>query len=76
MIPFLLDSIPPSYISVVKKVMIMTVLSGSCAMAARCDGEHQAVLMLSRWWTLWRILRSVIALPLKISMTIESNELC
>jgi hypothetical protein len=54
----------------------MTVLSGSCAMAARCDGEHQAVLILSRWWALWRILRSVIALPLKISMTIESNELC
>jgi hypothetical protein len=32
-----------------KKVMIVTVLSGSYAIAARCDREQRAALMLSRW---------------------------
>lgn len=62
--------------SVAKKVMIMTVLSDSCTMLARLDGEQLAVFMLSRWFIFRYSLRSVMVLLLKSSMTTEINELC
>jgi hypothetical protein len=39
-------------------------------------GDQEVVLKLSQWLMLWNILRSLMVLALRMSMTMESSELC